>query len=149
MNLKQCVGHLITKTFIEMAQGHISLSPRHVRLWAPDRWLRRLPDSDALWRMFPDPNRRWRRFPDRWRGDGGSPIQRASTGGRVRDDDTPKVGGQAATHPRPERRRHTLTYERRWCPRCASSGGATRGVRCVQRRSRVTSSNLVEFGRPE
>jgi hypothetical protein len=26
MNLKQCVGHLITKTFIEMAQGHISLS---------------------------------------------------------------------------------------------------------------------------
>jgi hypothetical protein len=24
MNLKQCVGHLITKTFIEMAQGHIS-----------------------------------------------------------------------------------------------------------------------------
>jgi hypothetical protein len=26
MNLKQCVGHLITKTIIEMAQGHISLS---------------------------------------------------------------------------------------------------------------------------
>jgi hypothetical protein len=26
MNLKQYVGHLITKTFIEMAQGHISLS---------------------------------------------------------------------------------------------------------------------------
>jgi hypothetical protein len=26
MSLKQCVGHLITKTIIEMAQGHISLS---------------------------------------------------------------------------------------------------------------------------
>jgi hypothetical protein len=25
INLKPCVGHLITKTFIEMAQGHISL----------------------------------------------------------------------------------------------------------------------------
>jgi hypothetical protein len=26
INLKQCVGHLITKTIIEMTQGHISLS---------------------------------------------------------------------------------------------------------------------------
>jgi hypothetical protein len=26
MNSKQCVGHLITKTIIEMSQGHISLS---------------------------------------------------------------------------------------------------------------------------
>jgi hypothetical protein len=26
INLEQCVGHLITKTIIEMAQGHISLS---------------------------------------------------------------------------------------------------------------------------
>jgi hypothetical protein len=26
MSSKQCVGHLITKTIIEMAQGHISLS---------------------------------------------------------------------------------------------------------------------------
>jgi hypothetical protein len=26
MSLNQCVGHLITKTIIEMAQGHISLS---------------------------------------------------------------------------------------------------------------------------
>jgi hypothetical protein len=26
MNLKQCVGHLIIKTIIEIAQGHISLS---------------------------------------------------------------------------------------------------------------------------
>jgi hypothetical protein len=26
MSLKQCVGHLINKTIIEMAQGHISLS---------------------------------------------------------------------------------------------------------------------------
>jgi hypothetical protein len=29
MSSKQCVGHLITKTIIEMAQGHISLSHMH------------------------------------------------------------------------------------------------------------------------
>jgi hypothetical protein len=29
MNSKQCVGHLTTKTIIEMSQGHISLSNRH------------------------------------------------------------------------------------------------------------------------
>jgi hypothetical protein len=32
MNSKQCVGHSITKTIIEMAQGHISLSISRPRL---------------------------------------------------------------------------------------------------------------------
>jgi hypothetical protein len=38
MSSNQCVGHLITKTIIEMAQGHISLS----------QWRRRIPVSAPL-----------------------------------------------------------------------------------------------------
>jgi hypothetical protein len=32
MSSKQCVGHLITKTIIEMAQGHISLSVLYTQI---------------------------------------------------------------------------------------------------------------------
>jgi hypothetical protein len=35
--LKQCVGHLITKTIVEMAQGHIYLSKMNHTIKDPSR----------------------------------------------------------------------------------------------------------------
>jgi hypothetical protein len=70
----------------------------------------------------------------------------------------PRQAGKRRRTPRLERRRLTLTHERRWHPRCASSDGVARGAgssgitegaRCARRRSRVTSSNPAQFGRLE
>jgi hypothetical protein len=83
-------------------------------------------------------------------GGGGSPIQRASddsvlvraSGGvsGPRGGGTSKAGEQAA----PLNVRVAMaTHEER------GSSGVTEGTRCAQRRSRMTSSDPAQFGRPE
>jgi hypothetical protein len=81
---------------------------------------------------------------------GGSPIQRASNGSAlVRacdgvpgpwDGDTSKADEQATPL---DVRVATATHEAR------GSSGVTEGARCAQRRSRMTSSDPAQFGRPE
>jgi hypothetical protein len=135
--------------------------PRHVRQMRLPESVRRQTLGVRLWQQWlpdPDARRRWflglesrRRFPDleerlwrlldpegkrrRPRGAKTSERRRHSRGGRASGDSASEASERWLRTPRPERRRHTITHERRWCPQCASSNDDARWAR-IERRPR-------------
>jgi hypothetical protein len=139
---------------------------RSARRWLPDpdAWRRLFLDPEAR-RQFPNSEERWRWLPDpegeRCQGPGAGERQRHSLGKRASGNIAPEAGRRRCRTPRPERRRHTITHERR-CgpppPRHESSDGTDEGedrvastdcARSAWRRYHVTSSDPAQFGRPD
>jgi hypothetical protein len=108
----------------------------HARRWTPGRWLwwSRLPDPDARWRWFPDleGERRW-----------GPCVGKRQRPRRPEAAALSRPVSQGPPPPRPDVRVETAPHEAR------GSSGVTKGTRCAQRQSRVTSSDPTQFGRPK
>jgi hypothetical protein len=94
---------------------------RSARRWLPDpdAWRRLFLDPEAR-RQFPNSEERWRWLPDpegeRCQGPGAGERQRHSLGKRASGNIAPEAGRRRCRTPRPERRRHTITHERRCAP---------------------------------
>jgi hypothetical protein len=94
---------------------------RSARRWLPDpdAWRRLFLDPEAR-RQFPNSEERWRWLPDpegeRCQGPGAGERQRHSLGKRASGNIAPEAGRRRCRTPRPERRRHTITHERRCGP---------------------------------
>jgi hypothetical protein len=141
---------------------------RSARRWLPDpdAWRRLFLDPEAR-RQFPNSEERWRWLPDpegeRCQGPGAGERQRHSLGKRASGNIAPEAGRRRCRTPRPERRRHTITHERRCGPppppgAGGGGGGTDEGedrvastdcARSAWRRYHVTSSDPAQFGRPD